>query len=79
VLAAGALVLAVAVVVAQWRARGLGMPGPGVLAVAGHSAAGVVAVVLQVLADRASGWRAWPAVLGVLVVASASLLLWWLT
>jgi hypothetical protein len=76
-LAVGMSVLAVIVVVFQVLAWVGDMPGPGGLAVFGHLAAAVLAVVAQRFADRLAGWAAALSVLGVVVVSGAALWLFW--
>jgi hypothetical protein len=73
-LVALAVVLLVAGIVAQQRA----MPGPGVLAIAGHAVAAVVAVLVQRRADRMPGVAAAGAALAVVVLTAVVLAAQWL-
>lgn len=55
VLSGGLVALALVVCVAQWLASASGRPGPGMVAVAGHGVAAMIAVVLQLAAQRSRG------------------------
>ncbi|WP_084734890.1 hypothetical protein [Actinophytocola xinjiangensis] len=77
-LTVGLCVLAVVVVVFQVLAWVRGMPGPGAAMVLGHVGAAMIAVVVQRVADRASGLRVTLASLAVVLVTGLTLwLLWW--
>lgn len=74
VLAGGLVALAVTVAAAQWLIGSVDRPGPGLAVVAGHTAAAVAAVGLQLVADRSRGARATLAACAVL--ALTALVLW---
>ena len=74
VLAGGLVALAVTVAVAQWLIGSVERPGPGPAVVAGHAAAALAAVGLQLVADRSRGARALLATVAVLVLTA--LVLW---
>jgi hypothetical protein len=77
-LAVGLSVLAIVVMVFQALAWIRDMPGPGPAMVGGHLGAAVLAVLVQRVADRAAGWLATLAALGVVVITGATMwLLWW--
>ncbi|OLF16529.1 hypothetical protein BU204_16355 [Actinophytocola xanthii] len=77
-LAVGLSVLAVVIVVFQVLAWARGVPGPGTAMVLGHLGAAVLAVLVQRVADRTSGWPATAAALGVAVITGATMwVLWW--
>jgi hypothetical protein len=76
-LAVGLAALAAVVVVFQILAWIGGLPGPGLLTVAGHLVATALAVLAQRFADRHRGWPGMVAVLAVLVVTAATLWLYW--
>jgi len=77
-LAVGLSVLAIVIVVFQVLAWVRDVPGPGVGMVLGHLGAAVLAVLVQRVADRASGLVATAAGLGVVVITGATMwLLWW--
>ncbi len=73
-LVALALVLLVAGIVAQQRE----VPGPGVLAIAGHIVAAVAAVLVQRRADRTRGLVAAGAALAVVALSVVVLAAQWL-
>lgn len=77
VLTGGLVALAVTVAVAQWLIGSVDRPGPGPGVVAGHVAAAVVAVGLQLVVDRSRGARATLAALAVLVLTAAVLWFGW--
>jgi hypothetical protein len=79
VMAAGLVILAGVTAVAAWITDRDGAPGPGTDIVLGHLAIAVLAVAVQVVADRAGDrpLRALLASLAVLVLASATLWVWW--
>ncbi|GAA4841624.1 hypothetical protein [Saccharopolyspora rosea] len=76
-LAAGSLVLGLALVGMQFWATAHGQEGPGLPAVIWQVVSGLVAVVLQAVSDRrrdtVGGW----ALVCVLVVVFGSLWFWW--
>jgi hypothetical protein len=74
---AALLLLALFVIAASVIAAQRGYPGPGLLELCGHSVAAVLAVLLQRFADRRRGALAWLSALAVIVVAGATLWLWW--
>lgn len=77
-LAVGLSVLAIVIVVFQVLAWVRDVPGPGPAMVLGHLAAAVLAVLVQRVADRASGIVATAAALGVVAITGATMwLLWW--
>ncbi|GAB3446714.1 hypothetical protein [Actinophytocola sediminis] len=77
-LAVGLSVLAVVIVVFQVLAWARDMPGPGTAMVLGHLCAAVLAVLVQRVADRATGLVATVAALGVVVITGATMwMLWW--
>lgn len=77
-LAVGLSVLAVVIVVFQVLAWGRDVPGPGAAMVLGHLGAAVLAVLVQRVADRAAGFVATAAALGVVAITGATMwLLWW--
>lgn len=73
VLAGGLVALAVALVATWVVATRLGVPGPPVPFLVWHGVAAVVAVVLQVRADRARSTAASAAVAGLAVVVLGGL------
>ncbi|XVV04773.1 hypothetical protein ACQPW3_04985 [Actinosynnema sp. CA-248983] len=75
--AVGLVLLALALLGVQVYAGTRDLHGPGVDMVAGHVVAGLVAVVGQVVADRARRWIAAGASLGVLVVGALVLWVYW--
>jgi hypothetical protein len=78
-LAAGTVLLAVAVLILQTIAWLNGMPGLGVFVLVGHLVGATLAVVAQRVADRRSGKPALAAGLGVgAVVALILVLFWWI-
>lgn len=77
VLAAAIVLLALVVVGVQVYAGGHDLPGPGVLAVAGHVLAGALVVVGQRIADRHVGRLAGLAGLAVVVVSALALWSFW--
>jgi hypothetical protein len=77
-LAVGLSVLAIVIVVFQVLAWVRDVPGPGVAMVLGHLGAAVLAVLVQRVADKASGAVAGVAALGVVVITGVTMwLLWW--
>lgn len=77
-LAVGLSVLAVVIVVFQVLAWVRNMPGPGTAMVLGHLGAAVLAVLVQRVADRATGTVAAAAALGVVAITGVTMwLLWW--
>jgi hypothetical protein len=76
-LAVGMSVLAVVVIVFQVLAWGRDTPGPGLWTVLGHVAAAAIAITVQRLADRLTGWAATASVLGVVAVSGVALWLFW--
>ncbi len=76
-LAIGLAALAAVVLVFQIVAWAQGIPGPGLLTVAGHVVAAGLALLAQRFADRRGGWRGAAAVLGVLTVSAVALWLFW--
>lgn len=78
VLAGGLVALAIAVCVAQWLASTSGRPGPGMAAIVGHVVAALVAVVLQLAAERVLDRTAALASSSVLVLTAGVLWFgWW--
>lgn len=78
VLAGGLVALTIVVCLAQWLAATSGVPGPGAAAVVGHLMAAVVAVGLQLAAERSHGRTATLASCSVLLLAAAVLWFgWW--
>ena len=79
VMAAGIVILAAVTAVAAWITDRDGAPGPGTGIVLGHMATALLAVVAQVVADRAGNRpvRALLAVLAVFVLAGTTLWVWW--
>ncbi|MEU7528811.1 hypothetical protein AB0A74_23975 [Saccharothrix sp. NPDC042600] len=75
--AVGLVLLALALLGVQVYAGTRDLPGPGVDMVIGHVVAGAVAVVGQVVADRARRWVAVGAGVGVLVVGAVVLWVYW--
>lgn len=77
-LAAGMVLLAVAVVLAQGYALVRGTPGPGFFMVAGHVGAGALCLACQRMLDRRTG-RATilPGALLIVVAAATLWLFWW--
>lgn len=78
VLAGGLVALSVALLVAGIVAHQRAVPGPGVPAIAGHTVAAVVAVLVQRRADRAAGPAAAGAALGVVALTAVVLGVQWL-
>lgn len=78
-LAAGLVILAGVMAVAAWFTDRESAPGPGTDIVLGHMTIAVLAVAAQVIADRAGNRpvRALLAALAVLVLAGATLWVWW--
>ncbi|MFC4004294.1 hypothetical protein ACFS2C_19905 [Prauserella oleivorans] len=77
-LAAGLVVLAIVVAVAQLVGWTTGADGPGMVALIGHLAGAAVAVAAQALViDRRRGAPAGVAAAGILAVAAATLWLFW--
>jgi hypothetical protein len=77
-LAVGLSVLAIVVLVFQALAWIRDMPGPGALMVVGHLTAAILAVLVQRVADRASGAMAAAAAVAVVAITAATMwLLWW--
>ena len=78
VLAGGLVALSVALLVAGIMAQQRAVPGPGLLTIAGHAVAAVVAVLVQRRADRAAGLVAAGAALGVVALTAVVLGVQWL-
>jgi hypothetical protein len=76
-LAAGLVILAVAVLVLQIVSWTNGVPGLGVVELIGHGVAAVLAVVAQRVIDRRTGRPALVAGLGLTVVVVLVLVLFW--
>src|SRR5262245_37418949 len=76
-LTGGLVVLAGTLAVAQWLIGSAARPGPGPAAVAGHTAAALAAVALQMVADRSRGARAVTAAGAVLALTAAVLWFGW--
>lgn len=76
-LAAGLVVLAVLLGVAQWLSGPDTVPGPGIGALVGHWVGAVVAVVLQWVADHRRGAGAVGAAVAVIAVVVTVLWIWW--
>lgn len=76
-LAAGLVVLAVVLGVAEWLSGPDSVPGPGIGGVVRHGVGAAVAVALQWVADRSRGGRAAVAALAVLGVVVAVLWSYW--
>jgi hypothetical protein len=76
-LAAGTVLLAIAVLVLQTIAWLKGMPGLGVVVLIGHLVGAALAVTAQRVADRRSGKPALVAGLGIGAVAVLILVLFW--
>ncbi len=77
-LSGGLVALAIAVCAAQWLAGTSGRPGPGMAEVVGHVVAALVAVALQVVADRLRGLSVALASGSVLVIAAGVFWFgWW--
>jgi hypothetical protein len=79
VVAAGLVILAGVMAVTAWITDRDGAPGPGTDIVLGHLTIAVLAVAVQVVADRAGDrpLRALLASLAVLILAGATLWVWW--
>jgi hypothetical protein len=78
VLAGGLVALGVVLLVAGIVAGQRGMPGPGVVSIAGHGAAAVAAVFLQRRADHTRGPAAARAALAVVALSVGVLAVQWL-
>ncbi|MPZ82859.1 MAG: hypothetical protein GEV28_21650 [Actinophytocola sp.] len=77
-LTVGLSVLAIVVLVFQILAWIRDVPGPGAAMVGGHLGAAVLAVLVQRVADRATGWLAAVAAVAVVVITGTTMwLLWW--
>ncbi len=77
-LAGGLVALTIVVCLVQWLAAHSGIPGPGAAVVVGHLVAAVVAVGLQLAAERSRGRTATLASCSVLLLAAAVLWFgWW--
>ena len=76
-LAAGLLVLAVALGGVQWWASAYSVPGPGIGVVIGHFVASGAALALQAVADRRRDAVGGFATLGAFGVVVAALVYWW--
>jgi hypothetical protein len=77
-IAAGMVVLVLALLGAQVFAAEHATPGPGAAMIGGNAAAAALAVACQWYADRSRGGRAAAAQLAVLVVAATALWFsWW--
>ncbi len=78
VLAGGLVALTIVLCLAQWLAATSGVPGPGAAAVVGHLMAAVVAVGLQLAAERSRDRAATLASCSVLLLAAVVLWFgWW--
>ncbi len=78
VVAGGLVALTIVVCLAQWLAATSGVPGPGAATIVGHLVAAVVAVGLQLAAERSRDRIATPASCAVLLLAAAVLWFgWW--
>ncbi|TQM38641.1 hypothetical protein [Pseudonocardia cypriaca] len=78
VLAGGLVALAVALLVAGIAAQQRAVPGPGIVAIAGHAVAAAVAVLVQRRADRTAGLAAVGAACGVVALTVVVLGVQWL-
>jgi len=76
-LAAGLVVLGLVLAGAQWLSGSATVPGPGAGTLLGHGVGGIVALLLQRVADRSRGGRSVAASLAVLAVVGAVLWFWW--
>ncbi len=77
-LAVGLSVLAIVVLVFQVLAWIRDVPGPGASMVGGHLGAAVLAVLVQRVADRTTGWLGGLAALAVVAITGITMwLLWW--
>ncbi|MCI2417749.1 hypothetical protein MOQ72_09955 [Saccharopolyspora sp. K220] len=76
-LAAGSVLLSIALVVIQFWATNQGQEGPGLPAVIAQLVAAVVALALQATADRHRDVPGGFATCGVLVIVVGSLWFWW--
>ncbi|MPZ67563.1 MAG: hypothetical protein GEU83_19395 [Pseudonocardiaceae bacterium] len=76
-LAAGLVVLAVLLGIAQWLSGPDTVPGPGIGALVGHYVGAAVVVVLQWVADRRRGAGAVGAALAVIAIVGTVLWIWW--
>ncbi|HEX7302447.1 hypothetical protein [Lentzea sp.] len=77
VLAVGLVLLALGNIGVQFYANSRDLPGPGTLSVVAHVVAAVVAVGLQIVADRYADWRAPVSSFAVLVAAGLTLWFFW--
>lgn len=77
-LAAGLVLLALVLLVAELLTASSGVGGPGTGTLVGHAVAAVVAVAAAVYADRSRGPAAWLAVGGVVAVTVVVLWVYWL-
>ncbi|MEV0945716.1 hypothetical protein [Rhodococcus sp. NPDC049939] len=76
--AAGLVLLLLVVIVSAYLGGGKGVPGPGTVSITAHTAAALVAIAAQWIADRREGMVA--ATASAVVIAAAALLLftqWW--
>jgi hypothetical protein len=78
VLAAGLVALLIALTVAWYLSSRTDMPGPGTATLVWHAVAVVVAIPVQIYADRTAGPRGTMAALVVIVTTAALLTLQWL-
>jgi hypothetical protein len=76
--AAGLMVFGVVLVGVQFWAARTGQGGPGMALVISHLVAGVVALMLQAVADRRADGVGALSALGSLAVVLGSLWFWWL-
>lgn len=77
--AAGLMLLAIALFALTVFAPEFGVRGPGAEAVAGHAVAAVFAIAAAVLADRTRGLPAFIGVVGALAIATITLWWFWLS
>ncbi|HEX7661397.1 MAG TPA: hypothetical protein VF444_18135 [Pseudonocardiaceae bacterium] len=76
-LTAGLVVLAVVVICAQVYSGTHGMPGPGAVTLCAHAGAALLAVPLQLSADRRPGARRWLCCTAILLITAAVLWFFW--
>ncbi|MQA15453.1 MAG: hypothetical protein GEV09_15160 [Pseudonocardiaceae bacterium] len=76
-LTAGLVAVALALGAAEWLSGPDTVPGPGAGMVIGHGVSAAAAVVLQWVADRSRGGRAFLATVAVLAVVGVVLWTWW--
>ncbi|MPY78566.1 MAG: hypothetical protein GEV04_08735 [Actinophytocola sp.] len=78
-IAAGLMLLAIGLFLAEMFAPEFGVRGPGAEVLAGHIVAAVFAVAAAVLADRTRGLTAFVGVVGTLAIAMITLWWFWLS